>query len=236
MKQKFQCQHPLQRALEGRWVTDDYYEERARQECVEKGLTPGELVGELPDLNLYPVGDINQPLRTLEERRQAAGGGTAGGTAANSTQLALGAGGIYRSGGPTTHFGGPGLGPFDEAHVVGGGLGVSSGIAAARRAALTREGVGEENWMWKTALRVHEANEAFANMRRSRLRPVGLGDPVEGGIEGPLRAARDEDDNSEDAELRKQKWLAGANPLGAYEPHTDMFHCEYCARGCWSGS
>ena len=191
-------------------------------------MTPGELVGELPDLNLYPVGDINQPLRTLEERRQAAAGNVGGGAAVNSAQLALGAGGIYRSGGPTTHFGGPGLGPFDEAHVIGGGLGVSSGIAAARRAALTREGVSEENWMWKTALRVHEANEAFASMRRSRLRPVGLGDPVEGGIEDPLRAARDEDENSEEAEQRKRKWLAEGNPLGAYEPHTDMFHC-----GCY---
>lgn len=80
--------------------------------------------------------------------------------------------------------------------------------------------------MWKTALRVHETNEAYAAMRRSRLRPVGLGDPLEGGIEEPLRAARSEDDTSEEAEARRQKWLSEGNPLGVYEPHTDMFHCK----------
>lgn len=213
--------------LDGRWVTDDYYEEQARQECIEKGNNPGELVGELPDLNIYPIGDVNQPLRTLEERRQAAAGHVAGGAAANSAQLALGAGGIYRPGGPTTHFGGQGLGPFDEGHALGGGLGVSSGLAAARRAALTREGVGEDNWMWKTALRVHEANESFANMRKARLRPMGLGDPLEGGVEGSLRIARDEDDASEDTAAKRQKWLSEGNALGAYEPHTDLIHCEF---------
>lgn len=215
--------------LDGRWVTDDYYEEQARQECAEKGNTPGELVGELPDLNIYPVGDVNQPLRTLEERRQAAASNAAGGAAAGSTQLALGAGGIYRSGGPTTHFGGQGLNPFDEAHALGGGLGVSSGLAAARRAALTREGVGEDNWMWKTALRVHEANESFANMRKSRLRSAGLGEPLEGGIEETLRIARDEDDSNEETEVRRQRWLSDGNALGAYEPHTDLFHCKFSA-------
>lgn len=213
-------------SLDGRWVTDDYYEEQARADCIEKGNTPGELVGELPDLNLYPIGDVNQPLRTLEERRAAAGGSASGAAAGGAGQLALGAGGIYRSGGPTTHFGGPGLGPFDEAHALGSGLGPNSGVAGLRRAALAREGVSEDNWMWKTALRVHETNEAYAAMRRSRLRPVGLGDPLEGGIEEPLRAARSEDDTSEEAEARRQKWLSEGNPLGVYEPHTDMFHCK----------
>lgn len=109
-------------------------------------------MGELPDLNLYPVGDLSQPLRTLEERRAAAAAGLPAGPSGTGTGaggLQLGQGGIYRSGGPTTYFGGPGLGPFDEGHVVGGGLGASSGAAGLRRQALLRDGVTEDNWMWR---------------------------------------------------------------------------------------
>ncbi|KAF8323813.1 hypothetical protein DL93DRAFT_2049468, partial [Clavulina sp. PMI_390] len=192
--------HGAKMVKDGRWVTDDYYEEQSKQECTEKGNTPGELVGELPDLNIYPVGDVNQPLRTLEERRQAAAGNVAGS-------------GIYRPGGPTTHFGGQGLGPFDEAHA-----------ASARRAALQRDGATEDNWMWKIALHVHEANDGFTSMRKSRLRPIGLGDPLEGGVDEPLRVARDEDDVGEDAVAKRAKWLSEDNPLGTYEPHTDLVH------------
>lgn len=222
---------------EGRWVTDDYYEERARQECIEKGNTPGELVGELPDLNIYPVGDINQPLRTLEERRAAAAASAGLPPGQLAGQGPIGSGGLYRSGGPTTHFGGQGLGPFDEAHVIGGGLGVSSGAAAARRAAMARDGVQEDNWMWKTALRVHEGNEMFANMRKSRLRPAVLGgdggDNLPGGVDEALRIAREEQEETlsvEEIDARKQRALVEGTALGVYEPHTDIFHCKplYC--------
>lgn len=173
----------------------------------------------------------------MEERRQAAAanaGGAPGQSGAG--QGPLGSGGLYRSGGPTTHFGGAGLGPFDEAHVIGGGLGVSSGAAAARRAALARDGVGEDNWMWKTALRVHEANEMFAGMRKAKLRPAPLGgdggDSLSGGVEDALKVAREEQEetiSAEEIEARRQKALAEGIAMGVYEPHTDLFHCK-CRR------
>jgi chromatin structure-remodeling complex protein RSC7 len=233
---------------DGRWVTDDYDEDAVRAECIEKGIVPGSLVGELPDLNIYPIGDIGQPIRTHAYSHLSGPSGTSG-VGAGSGNLNAGGGGgssgIYRSGGPTTHFGGAGLGPFDDPYYFGGGAG--SAGAAARRAALSRDGIGEDNWMWKTALRVHESNEAFRGMRKGRLQGAAITlDPpdsdrgaIDGGIEETLRVIRDLVDetgapipqpDAEDPEVlaRKQRRIdenAGA-ALGMYEPHTDSFLCE----------
>ncbi|KAF8337046.1 chromatin remodelling complex Rsc7/Swp82 subunit-domain-containing protein [Cantharellus anzutake] len=239
---------------DGRWVTDDYYEDAAREDCTAKGITPGDPVGDLPDPNLYPMGDINQPIRTHAQQ-------FAQGAANANTQNAYGSTGVYRTGGPTTHFGGAGLGPFDDRYylslsantsMVGAstsGLGTTGG--AARRSTLLREGVGEENWIWKVALMVHESNDQYGALRRSRLRGAALSlDPppqredsfgeaqlavVDGGLEETIQAAREIDHFGEtemvDADpqivqhlARKRQRLDGENVgLGMYEPHTDMF-------------
>ncbi|KZT60042.1 hypothetical protein CALCODRAFT_493040 [Calocera cornea HHB12733] len=34
---------------DGKWVTDDYYEDKAREDCLAQGINPGDPVGELPD-------------------------------------------------------------------------------------------------------------------------------------------------------------------------------------------
>jgi len=236
--------HGSKMVKDGRWVTDDYDEDAVRAECVEKGMVPGSLVGELPDLNIYPIGDVGQPIRTHAYSHLSGPSGTSG-VGAGSGNLNAGGGGssgIYRSGGPTTHFGGAGLGPFDDPYYFGGGAG--SAGAAARRAALSRDGIGEDNWMWKTALRVHESNEAFRGMRKGRLQGAAITlDPpdsdrgaIDGGIEETLRAIRDlvdetgapipqPDPGDPEVLARKRRRTdenAGA-ALGVYEPHTDSF-------------
>src|SRR5258708_34954859 len=127
------------------------------------------------------MGDITQPIRT--HAQQFAQGSTNA-----SNQNVYGSTGVYRTGGPTTHFGGAGLGPFDDRYYLS--LSVNTGPSsfapttpgsamigtggAARRAALLRQGVGEENWMWKVALMVHESNDQYAAIRPSRLRGAAL--------------------------------------------------------------
>ena len=220
-----------------------------RAECIEKGITPGSPVGELPDLNIYPIGDIGQPIRTHAYSLVSGGAGGAGGVGGGPGNLNAsgggGSSGIYRSGGPTTHFGGAGLGPFDDPYYFGSGAG--SAGAAARRAALSRDGVGEDNWMWKTALRVHESNEAFRAMRKGRLLGAAISldtsksdhGVLDGGIEETLQVVRDFVDetgapipqpDAEDPEFiaRKLTRVDEANAaLGVYEPHTDSFLCKF---------
>src|SRR5258708_33493881 len=212
------------------------------------------------------MGDITQPIRT--HAPQFAQGSTNG-----SNQNVYGSTGVYRTGGPTAHFGGAGLGPFDDRYYLS--LSVNTGPSsfapttpgsamigtggAARRAALLRQGVGEENWMWKVALMVHESNDQYAAIRRSRLRGAALSlDPppckgglsgelqpavtVDGGLDETLRAAREMDHlvESEMADAdpqivqhlaKKRQRLDGENiALGVYEPHTDIFLCAF---SCW---
>ncbi|GHJ89039.1 hypothetical protein NliqN6_5441 [Naganishia liquefaciens] len=73
----------------GRYVTDDYYEEVAREECAEKGIEPGTLVPDKPflvetDSNVL---DARQPERSVGAP-------------------------FYVPGGPTTHWGGAGWNPW----------------------------------------------------------------------------------------------------------------------------
>lgn len=70
--------------------------------------------------------------------------------------------GIYRTGGPTTVFGGMGLGPFSDGP-----------INVAKKAMLNREGVTEENWMFAMAERTREANEEWTKGRKEAFRPCG---------------------------------------------------------------
>lgn len=83
--------HGAKMVLNGRWVVDDYYEDAVAAEIAERGLRPGDPVGELPD-----------PRAAAKE-------------AAMDTDRERGVGlGMYRAGGATTIFGGSGWGPFSE--------------------------------------------------------------------------------------------------------------------------
>ena len=109
-----------------------------------------------------------------------------------------GGSGLYRTGGPTTVFGGTGLGPFSDGP-----------LSAARKSVLTRAGLQEENWMSVIAEHVREAESEWITTRRGALLPVGgsMGDdPTSNEKEGT------------DA--------FSALPMGVYEPHTGIIHCE----------
>lgn len=190
-------------------MQDDYYEDRVRQEILAKGLVPGDLVGELPDPNVYPGGDVAQPIRALNQLSSSRPGGGSGVHFAGPSSSA-----IYRPGGPTTHFGSAGLGPFDDLH--------TSATTGARRAALLQTGVGEENWMWKTAMRVQEANDVFASMRRRALNTVGMDVGSEGVLEVHRAATRAAAISAEG----EPEEVEGAAE-GAYEPHSHLVHREF---------
>src|SRR5258708_39300234 len=86
----------MSRFSEGRWVVDDYYEDKILAEITEKGLKPGDLVGELADPNAPSAAALAAAELANAQKADRAGG----------TQ------GIYRAGGPTTLFGGPRWGPY----------------------------------------------------------------------------------------------------------------------------
>ncbi|KAG7442805.1 uncharacterized protein BT62DRAFT_904881 [Guyanagaster necrorhizus] len=136
--------HGSKMVLDGRWVTDDYYEEKILQEIAERGIKPGDLVGDLPDPNVQSTEAASRPDRA---NPQGGGGGGLG---------------IYRAGGPTTIFGGSGWGPYSDGP-----------LNAVRKSLLSRDGVTEENWMWMMAQRVLEGDGELAKWRRNRLKPGG---------------------------------------------------------------
>lgn len=69
-------------------MTDDYYEEVAREECAEKGIEPGTLVPDKPFLvETDATPDVRQPERSVGAP-------------------------FYVAGGPTTHWGGAGWNPW----------------------------------------------------------------------------------------------------------------------------
>lgn len=75
-------------------MTDDYYEDAARERCKEEGIEPNAPVGDLPD-----------PMSHLESRQLNPTGSSR--FAPNQP--------FYIPGGPTTHFPSSGLDPFSEA-------------------------------------------------------------------------------------------------------------------------
>lgn len=125
-------------------MTDDYYEEKARADCVTKGVEPGSLVGDLPDPAL-PLSD-----RALTANQDVSGAGTGGRIEKHMP--------FYTVGGPTTHFAGAGMiDPFVDA-----GQG-------NKKQMLIRNGLTPENWMLEYARGVVEKNRELAQERRDRL-------------------------------------------------------------------
>lgn len=216
-------------------MTDDYYEDKALAEITERGLKPGD-----------PVGDLIDPSTQNEVASLGGALGPAGG--GSKADRGSGGGGIYRAGGPTTLFGSSGMGPFSDGP-----------LNAVRKSLLSRDNVTEENWMWMMAARVREADEEWAKWRREARK---VPEPIEGvcmgdvllpngaparvgasGVSASKRAARvvvEEglvvDDGDQDQGLAKRKKFVGfeseiessssAVPLGVYEPHSHLIHCR----------
>lgn len=163
---------------DGKWVTDDYYEDKVLEEITERGLKPGDPVGELPDPHAQNV--ANESLASVANLRNERA------NAASGTGV-----GMYRAGGPTTIFGPSGWGPYSDGP-----------LNAVRKSVLTRDGVTEENWMWKMATRVLEAGEEWAKCRKTSTSLDGGMSEREGSITDP------------------------SVTLGFYEPHSGHVICK----------
>lgn len=213
-------------------MTDDYYEEKVLEEIAPRGLKAGDPVGELPDPNAT---HHNNELSAL------AAAAAANASNKNDRGSGGGGGGIYRAGGPTTIFGGSGWGPYSDGP-----------LNAARKSLLSRDGLGEENWMWTMAMRVAEAGEEWAKWRKEGVKAAGgVEAPGMGGAGGAVmgvmsaaglskgkqREMAQEEEEEEEAEAedgaaaepvakkRKVAFESEDLPVGVYEPHSGVVHC-----------
>jgi chromatin structure-remodeling complex protein RSC7 len=224
---------------------DDYYEDKVLADITEKGLKPGDLVGELADPNAPSAAAL-----AAAELANAQKGDRAGGTQ-----------GIYRAGGPTTLFGGPGWGPYSDGP-----------LNAVRKSLLNRDGLNEENWMLVAAQRTAEAGAEWSKQRRRALVPYGgifgasspagapagkgeeeeeeeeEGEGEEGGARGGglggqgeedlgkgkgkgkgkgQERAQERRDNEAGTRKRKRARREDKVPRGAYEPHSGVVLCQF---------
>ncbi|KAF8480046.1 chromatin remodelling complex Rsc7/Swp82 subunit-domain-containing protein [Russula ochroleuca] len=202
--------HGSKTLIDGRWVVDDYYEEKVLADITEKGLKPGDPVGELADPNAPSAAALAAAELANAQKADRAGG----------TQ------GIYRAGGPTTLFGGPGWGPYSDGP-----------LNAVRKSLLNRDGLNEENWMLIAAQRTAEASAEWSKQRRRALVPYGgifgvapsapsgkgqnQGQGQGQGQEGQERA-QERRDNEAGARRRKRARREEKVPRGVYEPHSGI--------------
>lgn len=188
-------------AIDGRWVTDDYYESKCLTEITEKGLKPGDLVGELPD----PLGVSSQ---TAPSGQQP--------TTSTSS-------GIYRAGGPTTIFGGTGWGPFSDGphSAVRKSLLTREGLTEENWMFEAARRVGDAGEEWTRMRR--KARVACGGILGDGL-DKGKGKEVQVAEGEEKRGATEE---LEGAERKRSRAEDSQYPLGVYEPHTGLVHCMY---------
>ncbi|KAF8653665.1 hypothetical protein AX16_003816 [Volvariella volvacea WC 439] len=228
--------HGSKMVIDGRWVVDDYYEDKVLEEITAKGLKAGDPVGELPDPN---AAHHNNELNAL----------TGGVSSAIKGERGSGGGaGIYRAGGPTTIFGGSGWGPYSDGP-----------LNAVRKSVLSRDGVTEENWMWMFASKSGESDEEWAKLRKEALK-AGLAEELalaagQGSVGGQpgqqqpvqtqgqqqtginaLKREVEEGDGEEDEQMvdvdslepkakkKKVGFQEDRTPIGIYEPHTGLIY------------
>ncbi|KAG6915620.1 hypothetical protein DXG01_010696 [Tephrocybe rancida] len=220
--------HGSKMIFDGKWVVDDYYEDKTTEEVAPLGIKPGDPVGDLPDPNAAAHSNEMTSLAAASTGAAVGKGDRAGG-------------GIYRAGGPTTLFGSSGWGPYSDGP-----------LNAVRKSLLSRDGVDEENWMLRMAMRVAEAGDEWAKWRREGLKigggvenlPATVAGQEQGGV-GSTQAKRDisqrerdegehEEEYGEDAGAHgssskaepaaKRQRVADGLPLAVYEPHTGLLH------------
>ncbi|KAI0657495.1 chromatin remodelling complex Rsc7/Swp82 subunit-domain-containing protein [Cubamyces menziesii] len=191
--------HGAKMLLDGRWIVDDYYEDKVLEEITAKGLRPGDLVGELQDPNA-----MNEVA--------ALAGGASNAVQSSKNERSGGGFGMYRAGGPTTIFGGSGWGPYSDGP-----------LNAVRKSYLTREGVNEENWMYVAAERTIEATSDWAKLRRENLRLAGgiYGDLL-GAEQDASRVEKRAASEAPQEDTKKRRTLESDLPLGIYEPQTGI--------------
>lgn len=215
-------------SADGKWVVDDYYEDKVLAEITEKGLKPGDFVGELESTQTNAnAAAAAEALASLE----ASGGRLGTGAPTN----------MYKPGGPTTIFGGSGWGPYSDGP-----------LNAVRKSILNRDGLNEENWMYVAAIRTIESDKEWATSRREGLRAHGgihgdsYGMENEQSQQGQQAQQDDMDVDIEAVDdagtaaggkkravasekrgaFKKQRFLEGPFPMGIYEPHTAHVFCE----------
>jgi len=194
--------HGSKMVIDGKWVEDDYYEDRALEEAISKGFGAGDLVGDLPDPSTYA--EANK----LDATAGKGGANTQGKGERGGAGL-----GLYRAGGPTTIFGGSGWGPYSDGP-----------LNAVRKSLLNRDGLNEENWMLIAAQRTAEAGEEFTKIRKEALQLCG---GIQARDELPIEEAkkRVEDDGlGGDGKRRKLRNIEDELPLGVYEAHSGVVH------------
>ena len=200
----------LSSIVDGRWVIDDYNEEKALAEITEKGLKPGDYVGDLQETsNIASEAAALNATAAREAGKQDRGPGM----------------GIYRAGGPTTIFGGSGWGPYSDGP-----------LNAVRKSLYNREGLNEENWMYVAAQRTLETNDEWKQLRKDALRAwkSAYGDPGDEASQSPKRAADEidvEDVTDEQKPLPKKRKADPSLPLGVYEPQTGLVLCKFTLGG-----
>jgi len=212
--------HGAKMIRDGRWIVDDYDEPRVLAQITAEGIKAGDPVGELPD-----------PMATIASRVPAQVVHTTGGGAA-----------IYRPGQPTTIFGGSGLHPYSK-ELLGSGT-----FMISRKAALSREGVDEENWMYEAARRCREADQRFKELRWKSLGVVKDGsivgnlyswmkegeEQIDEGTEGQIPVELDQVEQGapmppDDAprsrtSKKRRRLLDDGRVLGVYEAHSGLIH------------
>lgn len=187
---------------DGRWVIDDYNEDKALAEATEKGFKPGDLVGDLQETsNIASEAAALNATASRDAGKPDRGPGL----------------GIYRAGGPTTLFGGSGWGPYSDGP-----------LNAVRKSVYNREGLNEENWMLLAAQRTLDAGEEWTRQRREALRAYRntYGQLTEENVQSPKRAADEIDiDDSIEQTKRRRVSVDPSLPLGVYEPQTGLVLC-----------
>ncbi len=158
---------------DGKWVTDDYYEDEALSRCAENGFTPYTVAHEDGIIAnamslMQPQGRPAQQTSTDQAQRPA-------------VTLAP----FYSLGGPTTHFAGSGADPWSEA-----GWG-------HKRSRLRNQGVSEGDWMFRIAEECRRVDAMLREYREERLKVLDKVDASKGwvyAVEQGTEKAVEEDD------------------------------------------
>ncbi|KLO18369.1 hypothetical protein SCHPADRAFT_866713 [Schizopora paradoxa] len=204
--------HGAKMIVDGKLVLDDYYEEKVLAEITPRGLKAGDPASILLEQQLQQMSEA----AALLQANKAAN--------ANKGDQQRSGLGLYRTGGPTTVFGGSGWGPFSE-----GPLNV------AKKAMLNREGANEENWMSIMAERTADANSEWSKGRREALKALGgifetdmgrsSARPAGASTSDPSKNQNADESSPQTSRRRKMRQSNNAEyPLGIYEPHSSLTH------------
>jgi chromatin structure-remodeling complex protein RSC7 len=134
---------------DGRWVTDDYYEDECLAKCTENGFIPNAVIHE-EEIVANAMNSMERPQQTRNNLDPVA---------TSHKQYSFGP--FYTLGGPSTHFAGNGLDPWSDA-----GWG-------NKRTKLRAMGVTEEDWMYRVAAECRRVDETLKEYRAERIGVLG---------------------------------------------------------------